>query len=115
MMHRSRASRSGFAWLELLLALAAVVLLMQMWPAFGSQVLWVLDVRNWPSSVKIIANLLFILVLVGIRIGPELLNQWRERRLRIASERAKAAKALELKNQRETLERMKEAQSRRIY
>ena len=115
MMHRSRTSRNGIAWLELLLLLAVMILLIQMWPAFGSRILWGIDVRNWSSSERFMANVAFVLVLVAIRFGPDLLNQWRERRQRIASERAKAGKALKMKEEREALERMQESRKRRIY
>lgn len=115
MTRRSRPSRNGFAWLELLLVLAAVVLLIQIWPAFGNRILRGIDIRNWSSSVKFVANVLIVLVLIGIRFGPELLSQWRERRLRIACERAKADKALIMKKRREALERMQESRKRRIF
>lgn len=98
MTSRSRTSRSGATWLVLLLGLAAVALLLQFWPAFESQILWGLDLRNWSSSMKFMGNVAVVLVLIGIRFGPNLLQQWRERRQTAASERTPADEALEMKN-----------------
>ncbi len=114
-MNRSRTTRSGFAWLELLLALAAIALLLQLWPALGNVVLWSLDIRNWPRTVWFLANVVVIVVLVGIRFGPQLFEDWRLRRERLAKHRTTLQKGQEMKEQRETLERLKESQRRRIY
>ena len=115
MIRRLQATRRGVAWLELLLLLAALALLLQLWPALGAQFLRALDIRNWSSSIKFLANLGFVLVLVGIRFGPDFLRDWRERRVRITAERAITDKAVKLKAEREAIERMQQSRRRRMY
>ncbi len=114
-MHMQKLIRTGFAWLELLLALASLALLFQLFPSLWIGTLWALDIRNWPRTVWFAANMMVVFTLVAIRFGPNLYTDWRERRERRVSERAKQLKQQKLKEQRETLERMKEAQKRRVY
>lgn len=104
--------RNGIAWLELLLALAAVVFLFQLFP---NQILKGMDFRNWPRAVWFAGNVIIVFILVGIRFGPNLHKEWQERCQRIASERAKTENSLKLKKERKALERMQESRSRRIY
>lgn len=115
MRHRSRISRNGIAWLELLLALAFVLLVLQLVPSLRNIVLRTLDFRNWPRTVWFVGNAVVVALLLSVRFGPDLLQQWRERRQRIASERAKVKKALAVKKEREDIERMQESRRRRIY
>lgn len=114
-MKRDFRFRCGFAWLELLLALVALALAFQLLPSLWFGAAWLLDVRNWPRTVWFLTNCLVVLTLVGIRFVPDLYKDWRERRERRASERAKKQKQRERKEQRKTLERMMEAQKRRVY
>jgi len=115
MKHRLKCHRVGSAWFELVLFLTIVVLLIQIWSVYGIQILWAIDVRNWPSSVIFSVNILFVLVLALIRFGPDLLIQLRERRQRIANERETTSRVLRLREDRETLERLRESRKRRIY
>ncbi len=107
--------RSGFAWLELLLALAMLALVLQLFPRAGQTLVWMLDVRNWPRTVWFGANLIVLLVLVAVRFGPQLVEEWRERRERLSSEHTKEEKQREIRAQREALERMQQAKRKRIY
>ena len=115
MKRLSYQQRSGFVWLELLLALAMLALLVQLFPQVGRFALWALDVRNWPRSVWFIGNLGILLLLVGLRFGPQLVEEWKSRRDRLAVEATQKHRQQELKEQREALERLKQAQRRRIY
>jgi hypothetical protein len=106
--------RAGFAWLELLLALALLALVLQLFPALWNGMLWALDVRNWPRTVWFAGTWLVLAVLVGIRFGPDIYTDWRQRRERLATERTKQQKQQALKDERETLARMKEGMKRRV-
>lgn len=112
---KSIKNRTGFAWLELLLALALIALVLQLLPQIRDIVLWAIDVRNWPRTVWFAVNLLVVLVLLGVRFGPQLVDDWRQRRERLTSEHTKQEKQREYKEQREALERMKQAKRRRMY
>lgn len=60
-------------------------------------------------------NLSIVVVLFGVRFGPELYEQWRERRAHLVLEREKKEKQRQLKEQREMLERLNRARARRLY
>lgn len=74
-----------------------------------------LDLRNWPRSVWFVVNVAVLLLLVAVRFGPQVIEDWYARRERLTSEHAKQEKQRELKEQREALERVKQAQRKRIY
>jgi len=108
-------TRRPFPWLESLLALAVVVLVLQLFPAWGGAVLAVVNPLNWGRIGWIVANALVVVGLLAMRFGPGMADDWRARRIRIAKEREQQAHQRELKEQREALERMKQAKRRRIY
>lgn len=110
-----RELRTGAAWLELLLVLAAGVLLLQLWPTLGNGILWAIDVRNWSREVWFGANFGLILVLLSLRFAPGLYADWKERQGLLAVKQAKADKQRQLKEQREALERAAQSRRRRIY
>ena len=112
---KTQRIRAGFAWPELLLALALVALVLQLFPSLWFGILWALDVRNWPRTVWFAANWVVVFTLVAIRFGPDLYSDWRVRCSRVAIDRAKRQKQQELKEQREMLARTKEAMKRRVY
>ena len=114
-MRVPRHRRSGAAWLELLLFLALLTLLFQLFPSLGSKVVWALDLRNWTRGAAFVINLVVLFVLLGIRYFPSLLRQWRERRMQLVESRAKREKSRQLKEQREAIERMQESRRRRMY
>jgi uncharacterized membrane protein YqjE len=115
MKRRSYQRHAGFAWLELLLALAVLALLLQFFPQVGRLVLWIFDVRNWPRSIWFFGNLGILFILIALRFGPGLVEDWRSRKSRLAADVAEKHRQQELKKQRENLERLKQAQRRRIY
>ncbi len=106
--------RSGFAWLELLLGLAAIVLLFQLFPSLWFACVWAVDVRNWSRGGWLGLNAVAVLVLCGIRFGPELYKEWRERGARLAINREKQEKQRQLTEQREALERLQRGRARRV-
>jgi len=110
-----RSIRYGIAWLELLLVLAFLVLLFQFFPLLWFGIIWALDIRNWPRTMWFAANGVVLLALVAIRFAPELYNDWIDRRQRRVAERTRQRKQAELKERRETLERLKRGRERRIY
>ena len=110
-----RRGRSGFAWLELLLALAFVALLWQFFPRVFIKALSYLDVRDWTRPVCFFLNLLVVIVLLSVRFGPDLVRDWKERKKQRTIDRANTQKKEEIKQQQEAVKRMKEGQSRRRY
>ena len=115
MKNKPHTLRSGIAWLELLLSLAVIALVFQIWPNLGSILLFALYFRNWSQTVWFVANVVIVVLLLGIHFGPRLANDWREQRQKNSVERKKADKAQQKKKEREALERMQESRSRRIY
>lgn len=111
----SRPDRSGFAWLEAVLFLAVLILLLQLAPEIGKTLIWIVDVRNWPRTMWFAANLAILCVLVAVRFGPQLFQDWQMRRARLIAEQTEQQKQQGLKIQRKSLERMKQAHRRRIY
>lgn len=103
------------AWLELVCALSVLTLVFQLFPTIRTDALWALNVRHWPRMVWFAGTLVILFILVVIRVGPELLQEWRQRRERLDTERKKLQKQLDLKEQRIALEEMRRALSRRIY
>jgi len=112
---RSAQARSGFAWLELLLGLAAIALLFQLFPAILAKLLGVVDLRNWSQLTFFLVNIGVVLALIGVRFGPDWVEDWQERRQQVAKDYIKAEKAKKLKEQREAVERMETSRSRRMY
>ncbi len=77
-MSRSRKhsrNRSGQVWIEVLLVVALIALILQLFPAVGAQVVSGLDPRSWPRSVWFALNLLVVIVLVTVHGWPSLLTQ----------------------------------------
>jgi len=115
-MHRHHAHRSGIAWLEMLLGLAAVFLLLQLFlPSIFSGMIWAADLRNWSQLTFFLVNVSVVLVLIGVRFGPDWVEDWRERRQQSEKAQVKAEKAEKLKEQREAIDRMETSRSRRMY
>lgn len=111
-MRSSQSNRSGFAWLELLLLLAMLALVLQLMPGAWQSLL---DFRRWPRIAWIALNASIVLLLVGVRFGPDLVNNWRQQRAQKVAKHASSEKQEEMKRQRESLEQMRQARKRRIY
>jgi hypothetical protein len=85
-MRNQKWSRAAFAWLELLLAIAILALLIQLLPTLWPIARRILDVRHWSRRGWIVANIIVVLALVGVRFGPELRSGFREAHKRIAAQ-----------------------------
>lgn len=119
-MNSEEPPRVGYRWLEWLLVLSVFCLVVQVLPQnlmarFGQFVLLMVDPRNWPRTAWFVANLLIVLVLLAVRFGPGLLQDWREQRERRDTQRQQHIKQQELKEQRQNLEKLQQAKRRRIY
>jgi hypothetical protein len=66
--------RLGFAWLEVLVALALLALSVQFFPSLFKQLFRLADIRQWPTYLWIVINGIIILALTCIRFGPNLSN-----------------------------------------
>ncbi|TWT37165.1 hypothetical protein KOR34_21120 [Posidoniimonas corsicana] len=118
----ARDTRAGIGKLELLLVLAILSLMLQLFPSLWGSFLFAIDTRNWSRSAWLLLNGLIILGLVGIRLGPELVAGWRaqprskriRRRKRPLAMRVRRGdwKDLDDKSQRELFERMQEARKK---
>lgn len=113
-MTAKRYNCSGFAWLELLLVLAFLALVIQVFPSAWRSLVWAVDVRNWSRGVWMTLNFGVVLVLFGIRFGPGLLDASRKPRKRVARECEQHEKQLTAKEERELYERMREARKRQV-
>ena len=85
---KTSSSRSGIAWLELLLGLAVLALLLQLFPAAIN----IVDVRTWTRVHWFVFNAAAVVALLVARFGPGLLGDWREHRLEVKGNREKAKK-----------------------
>ena len=82
MMYHDKTSRRGVAWLELILVLAFLALLFQVFPSLWWGLWAALDLRTWSRGTWFGLNLLVLLGLFGIRFGSDLYADWRNRRTR---------------------------------
>lgn len=67
-------------WLEALLVAAVVVLFFQLFPSVWWSLLRGLDPRGWSRATWFTLNLLILLVLFGIKLGPGLVEDFRQQR-----------------------------------
>lgn len=109
------STRDRAAWLEILLALAAIALAFQLIPSLGSMATYAIDVRNWSRTVWFSVNSAIVLSLLAFRFVPDLLADWQQRQLRLRAEQGKATKASKLLEQKKSIERMEESRHRRMY
>ena len=84
MWHRFLQRRSGFAWVEILLTLALLALVLQLFPALVKQSMRALDVRKWSRAVWFGVNLLFVFILLCSRSAPGIYRTWYDWRRSIA-------------------------------
>ena len=104
----------GFAWIELLFALAIIAFLFQLFPLLRRALVGAADVQNWSRAVWVSLNVGMMLVLLGIRFGPSRYDDWRGRRARQAIERERQEKQRLANKQRELFERLREARKRQV-
>lgn len=107
--------RSKFVRLELWLVLAVAALVLQLFPGSVGDLVALVDIRYWPRAAWLCLNVAVLMLLVAIRSSPGFTAEWRERRQRLNRERETAKKSQELREQREALQRVKNARRRRIY
>ncbi len=110
---RSRNPRNGVAWLEVAVVLAILALLLQVFPSLCSILLRTVDVRRWSRGVWFVANVAFVVTLIGIRYWPGIAVAWQARQTRLNIERERQRRLQERKEQRELLARIHEARKRR--
>ncbi len=115
MIYRSRHRRPDFSWLELLLAVALVMLALQLWPAAGQAILGWLDVRRWSLAVRIAVNVGVLALLLAVRFGPQLWRDWLDRRREAAARRARREETQQRKAELKAIEQMQESRGRRLY
>jgi hypothetical protein len=113
-MRTTDEPRRGVAWLEILLVLAVLALVFQVFPQLWFSTLWALDVRNWSRGVWFVLNIGVVLVLFGIRYAPEVNQEWKRRRGNRIRHRTEDDEQRKLREERELYERMKEARKRQV-
>lgn len=101
-----RPTRTGVAWLEVLLVLAIVALVLQLFPALWWRLVALVDVRHWSRWTWFFVNLAVVAVLFGVRMAPE----WSEAVARRRADKAKRRQQEERKRRAE--ERRERAASR---
>ncbi|HEX5472745.1 MAG TPA: hypothetical protein VFW73_12715 [Lacipirellulaceae bacterium] len=70
----SRPKRKGFPWLGAAVAVAALTLLLQVFPLLGRGFVHALDVRHWSRTIWIYLNVGIMVSLIGVRFRKELLK-----------------------------------------
>jgi hypothetical protein len=65
--HNQSLSRLGLAWLELLLVLAVIALVFQLFPSLWFRFISALDVRNWSRLTWFAVNFMVLAALIGVR------------------------------------------------
>jgi hypothetical protein len=88
-MSRYDQRRAGIDSVGLLLALILVVFVIQLFSAIWTSNLFATDYRNWSRTTWFVVNLLAVSILTAIRFGPDLYENWQQRRKRGAAERVK--------------------------
>ena len=82
-----RRLRAGVAWLEIVLALAFLTLLFQVFPPVWKLLWQAFDVREWSRTTWMALNVVVLVALFGVRFIPETLAALRKRRQRLSSRR----------------------------
>ena len=116
-MSIDRDARSGFALLELLLVVAIVALILQLFPS-----LWgALDVRTWSRATWVVLNLVVLAGLVVVRHAEPIIRSIYDfaryraaNKTKATQEKSKREQNAELEEQRKLYERMREARKRQI-
>jgi hypothetical protein len=114
-MSPKQPERRIFGTLELILMAAVVAMVFQLFPGLSRGLIWLADVRNWSRTAGLWVNVFVLVALFAARFGPRLVGDWRERRLRRHAEQETANAQRKLKEQRQTLQRIKDARKRRLY
>lgn len=113
-MSKKTGTNRGLPGLELALLASVVILLFQLLPLLASEWGRLADVRNWTRAGWMVVSVVILVVLIGIRFGPELYDEWRKRLGRRSPKREMDRKQLSLKDERALYERMAEARKRQV-
>ena len=105
----------SLGWLELSLGVAAVILVFQFFPELWQETLWAIDLRRWSQGSYTLITTVILLTLVGMRFAPQLVEQYRHRCEQRAKKQAEETRVKAIREQKETLQRMKEGMKRRMY
>jgi len=65
-----------FPWLEVVVGISVLGLLFELFPSLWQGI----DVRNWSRMTALIVNVAAVIILVGIRTGPNLIAVFLRRR-----------------------------------
>ena len=114
-MQNPEVPRLRVPLLEILLCLSVITLTVQIFPTLATALLAAIDFRHWSRFAWISFNGLLILGLCVAHVLPDTVLAWRTWRERVRLERAKAKKALEMKQHREMLQRLAAGRKRRVY
>jgi hypothetical protein len=121
-MRRIQKLRQGVAWLEILLALAVLSLVIQLFPGAPLTAARMLDVRNWSSWIWFAVNAILFAIFCGIKYAPYVIAQVREDRHRRAAavvERSKVKgiedRKREAAEKRTFYQRVRESRRRRMW
>jgi hypothetical protein len=106
---------SRWRFVDGLFVVACIALSAQLFPAVYETIGLVIDVRRWPSAIWLLLNVVVVLVLVCLQFGPDLYQQWRARKSRLAADLEKRQRQQKLKEEKEMFERLRQARSRRLY
>ena len=98
---------TAFAFLELLLAVAILVLAWQLVPA--------LDFSKWSRGGWMVANAGILATLVAVRFMPDAFFDWRERQDKRMHDQGNLTARQKAKERREALEQIRKSRKRRIY
>jgi hypothetical protein len=109
-MYRRQLPRHGFAWLELLLALAALALVIQLVPSAPEAIGRMLDVRTWSGAMWFAVNAIFFAILCSMKYAPDIMAGVRERRARRGTAVADQLKAKTIEERKRQL-----AEKRNFY
>src|SRR5207253_119613 len=74
-----------FPWLETVLLLAGFALLLQLFPAVGSTIRRLIDIRQWSRTGWFVANIVVAIMLCLLRFAPTAikgLRHWRRQRIK---------------------------------
>ena len=86
-MPSRRRLRLGAAWLEMLLILAFLALIFQVFPSLWKLLWQGFDVRRWSRTTWLALNVAVLVALFGVRFIPETIASLREHRQRLSSRR----------------------------
>ena len=112
MIKISSTPNSAFVRLELVLVLASIALLFQLFPSLWFNLVTIIDIRKWPHGTWISVNV--VILLFRVRFGPELSAEWCQKCLRICANRKRDEKQLSVKQERALYARMHEARKRQV-